>query len=94
MVDRTTYDPAKVPDLALRQIFGRQRLDPALCKLMADSKLLTVDMFAMLGESITGVKTTLMNLVPDKTKFGPDDPAVELALASLAAVCLDEPVFS
>ena len=53
MVDRTTYDPAKVPDLALRQIFGRQRLDPALCKLMADSKLLTVDMFAMLGESIT-----------------------------------------
>ena len=86
MVDRTNYDPDKVPDLALRQIFGRQRLDPALCKLMADSKLLTVDMFAMLGESITGVKTTLLNLVPDKAKFGPDDPAVELALTSLAAV--------
>ena len=86
MVDRTTYADDKVPDLALRQIFGRQRLDPALCKLMADSKLLTVEMFAMLGDSITAVKTTLQALVPDKAKFGPDDPSVELALTSLAAV--------
>ena len=86
MVDRTAYAPDKVPDLALRQIFERQRLDPGLCKLMADSKLLTVDMFAMLGESISAVKRTLQALIPDSTKFGPDEPSVELALTSLAAV--------
>ena len=80
MVDRTTYDDARVPDLALRQVFGRQRLDTGLCKLMADSGLLTVEMFAMLGETISAVKATLKALVPDQSKFGADEPAQELAL--------------
>ena len=86
MVDRTTYDDARVPDLALRQVFGRQRLDTGLCKLMADSGLLTVEMFAMLGETISAVKGTLKALVPDQSKFGADEPAQELALTTLVAV--------
>ena len=42
MVDRTKYPDDKVPDLALRQVFGRQRLPEDLCLLMANCKLLNV----------------------------------------------------
>lgn len=31
MVDRTKYPADKVPDLALRQVFGRQKLSEPLC---------------------------------------------------------------
>ncbi len=86
MVDRTASDDDKVPDLALRQVFGRQRLETGLCKLMSESGLLTVEMFAMLGESISGVKETIKTLVQDPTKLGADDAAQELALTSLVAV--------
>eukprot|EP00435_Cladocopium_sp_Y103_P044913 s60_g12.t1 len=86
MVDRTVYDPDKTPDLALRQVFGRQRVNQDLCKLAADSGLLTVETFAMLGDDIASVKATIKNLVPDHAKFGTDAPAQELALTSLAAV--------
>ena len=54
MVDRTKYPDDKVPDLALRQVFGRQRLPEDLCLLMANCKLLNVESFAMLGDSIAG----------------------------------------
>ena len=87
MVDRTTYsDAAHTPDLPLRQIFGRQRLPEALCQTVADANLLTVETFSTLGDTIAAVKTTLKAIIPDQTKFGPDEPAQELALASLAAV--------
>lgn len=56
MVDRTSYDPAAVPELSLRQVFGRQRLPTALCRLMADKRMLTVEGFAMLGDTIAAVK--------------------------------------
>ena len=86
MVDRTTYDAARTPDLPLRQVFGRQRLPPDLCKLVADRRLLTVETFAMLGDNIAAVKTTLQAMIPDATDLGPDGPSQELALTSLAAV--------
>ena len=86
MVDRTTYDSARTPDLPLRQVFGRQRLPTDLCRLVADRRLLTVETFAMLGDNIAAVKTTLQALTPDATDLGPDGPAQELALTSLAAV--------
>ena len=87
MVDRTVYtDAAHTPDLPLRQIFGRQRVPEDLCKRVADSKLLTVETFAMLGDTIAAVKTTLKALIPDPSHLGPDPPAQELALATLAAV--------
>ena len=66
MVDRTKYPDDKVPDLALRQVFGRQRLPEDLCLLMANCKLLNVESFAMLGDSIAGVKTTLKTIVQDE----------------------------
>ena len=52
MVDRTVYPDGKVPDLLLRQVYGRQRLSTDLCLLMAESGLTTVEAFAMLGDTI------------------------------------------
>ena len=86
MVDRTVYQPDHVPELPLRQIFGRQRISEDLCKLVAESGLRSVETFAMLGDTIAMVKQTLKTLIPDATKFGTDGPAQELALTSLAAV--------
>ena len=86
MVDRTVYEENKTPDLPLRQVFGRQRVSQELCKLAANSSLLTVETFATLGDDIAAVKNTLKSLVPDVTVFGADGPAQELALTSLAAV--------
>jgi len=75
MVDRTVYDADKTPDLPLHQVFGRQRVNQDLCKLAADSGLLTVETFVMLGDDIASVKATLKNLVPDHARFGTDAPA-------------------
>lgn len=86
MVDRTVYAEDKTPDLLLRQVFGRQRVSQDLCKLAANSGLLTVETFAMLGDDIAAVKNTLKSLVPDVTAFGADGPAQELAFTSLAAM--------
>ena len=86
MVDRTKYPDDQIPDLALRQVFGRQKLSEQLCLLMAGCGLLNVETVAMLGESITGVKTTLKTIVGDEDKLGATDAARELALTSMAAV--------
>eukprot|EP00439_Symbiodinium_sp_Y106_P002214 s10607_g1.t1 len=98
MVDRTVYpDKDKVPELALRQIFGRQKLPESLCLLMADKGMLLVERMAMLGDSIASVKATLKAIVGDDTKFGADAPAQELSLTLLTAVwkslkCVLEPI--
>ena len=86
MVDRTVFDADKIPDLPLRQIFGRQRVSEDLCKLAADSGLLNVETFAMLGDTIAAVKTSIRTIVTDPAKLGTDAPAQELALTNLAAV--------
>ena len=86
MVDRTTYHEDRTPDLPLRQVLGRQRISEDLCRVAADAGLLSVETFAMLGDSITAVKTTIKALIADHTKLGADGPAQELALTSLAAV--------
>ena len=86
MVDRTTYPDDKVPDLILRQVFGRQRLSSDLCKLMSATGLLTVEQFSMLGDTVGSVKTTLKAMIADQDQLGTDEPARELALTSLAAV--------
>ena len=87
MVDRTAYpDTVVVPDSALRQVFGRQRLPEKLCILAAEIGLINVETFAMLGDTIVGVKTTLKTLVEDVTKLGDTGASQELSLTSLAAV--------
>ena len=86
MVDRTKYPADQVPDLALRQVFGRQRLPENLCLLLAGCGLLNVETVAMLGESITSVKTTLKTIVADEDKLGATEAAREISLTSLAAV--------
>ena len=62
MVDRTVYAEDFTPDLALRQVLGRQRVPQALCKVVADAGLLTVDRFAMLGDDIASVKASIKTL--------------------------------
>lgn len=86
MVDRTKYPVDKVPDLALRQVFGRQKLSEPLCLLMSETGLTTLETFAMLGDTIPTVKATLKAIVADDTKFGDSVAKQELALTSLAAV--------
>ena len=85
MVDRTTYDAAKLPELALRQIFGRQRLPPGLCRLVADKSLLTVEAFAMLGDTIADVKSAVKVIVGDDALLGATAGDREIALTSIAA---------
>ena len=88
MVDRTVYaSEAATPKLNLRQIFGRQGLDTALCRLSADKGLLTVEMFAMLGQDLSSAKETLRKLwEADMSPLGADAASQELAVMSLAAV--------
>ncbi|CAE7635401.1 TGFBRAP1, partial [Symbiodinium necroappetens] len=64
----------KVPELALRQIFGRQKLPEDLCLLLADKGMLSVE------------GATIKAIGGDDTKFGPDEPARELSLTLLAAI--------
>ena len=69
-----------MPDSALQQVFGRQRLSEKLCILAAEAGLINVETFAMLGDTIAGVKATLKTLVADETKLGDSAAAKELAL--------------
>ena len=86
MVDRTAYaDEAHTPKIALRQIFGRLGLRSELCRAAADGGLLSVEVFAMLGDTATAVKTALQTLLPTAA-LGADAAARELALMQLAAV--------
>ena len=86
MVDRTVYaDEAHTPKIALRQIFGRLALRSELCRAAADGGLLSVEVFAMLGDTATAVKTSLQTLLPTST-LGADAAAQELSLMQLAAV--------
>ena len=86
MVDRTAYaDEAHTPKIALRQIFGRLGLRSELCRAAADGGLLSVEVFAMLGDTATAVKTSLQTLLPTAT-LGVDAAAQELSLMQLAAV--------
>ena len=88
MVDRTVYaNKAATPKLNLRQIFGRQGLDTGLCRLSADKGLLTVEMFAMLGQDLSSAKETLRKLwEADMTPLQADAASQELSVMSLAAV--------
>ena len=86
MVDRTVYDEDKVPALALRQIFGRQRLPEAMCKLAASSGLLSVERFAMLGDTLADMKASFVKIVRSPDALGADDAQRELHLTCLASV--------
>ena len=85
-MDRTKYPEDQVPELAVCQIFGRQKLESDLCLLLAASGLTSIERLAMLGASISSVKTTVKAIVDDETKFGNTAAKRELALTQLAAV--------
>eukprot|EP00435_Cladocopium_sp_Y103_P055182 s631_g18.t1 len=86
MVDRTVYaDETHTPKIALRQIFGRLGLKSELCRAAADGGLLSVEVFAMLGDTASAVKTSLQTLIPTAA-LGTDAAGQELSLMQLAAV--------
>lgn len=88
MVDRTTYtDEAHTPKLALRQIFGRQGLKSELCVAAADAGLLSVEVFAMLGDTAAAAKTALRAIVPEHA-LGATGGERELGVMQLASVWL------
>lgn len=86
MVDRTAYaDEAHTPKIALRQIFGRLSLREALCRSAANAELLSVEVFAMLGDTAANAKTALRTLIPE-AQLGTNAAEIELSLMQLAAV--------
>ena len=86
MVDRTVYaNEAHTPKIALRQIFGRLGLRTELCRAAADSGLVSVEVFAMLGDAAAAVKTALRTVIPTAA-LGANAADQELALMQLAAV--------
>ena len=88
MVDRTKYDDeATTPKIALRQIFGRLSLKSELCKSAAKAGLLSVEIFAMLGDSAKAAKEQIRILIPDD-ELGTDAPSRDLACMQLSAVWL------
>ena len=86
MVDRTQYAAeAHTPKISLRQIFGRMGLREGLCRAAADGGLLSVEVFAMLGDTAGAVKTTLKTMIP-VTALGTSDAEQELSLMQLSAI--------
>ena len=88
MVDRTKYDSEETtPKIALRQIFGRLSLKTELCKSAAKAGLLSVEIFAMLGDSAKAAKDQIRILIPED-ELGTDAPERDLSCMQLAAVWL------
>ena len=88
MVDRTKYDSEdKTPKISLRQIFGRLNLKSELCKSAANAGLLSVEIFAMLGDSAKAAKDQIKILIPED-ELGASAPERDLAGMQLAAVWL------
>ena len=86
MVDRTKYDSEETtPKIALRQIFGRLSLKSELCKSAAKAGLLSVEVFAMLGDTAKAAKDQLKVLIPED-ELGADTAERELSTMQLAAV--------
>ena len=87
MVDRTKYvDKASTPDLALRQIFGRQKVPPTTCLMFAEAGLLSIDTVATLGDSHQSVRASFSILAGGDEKLGADGRAREMVLVQVVAV--------
>ncbi|CAE7645183.1 unnamed protein product [Symbiodinium necroappetens] len=65
----------KIPELALRQIFGRQKLPEDLCLLLADKGMLSVERVAMLLAAIWKSSSTLQEHVATRRAKMEEDPS-------------------
>ena len=73
MVDQTIYFlDDHTPELAVRQIFGRQRSPSKLCLLFAGLGLLTLDCIVHLGEDPATVRKTFTRIIDGDNKLGSD----------------------
>ena len=87
MVDRTRYvDKLSTPDLALRQIFGRQKVPSSTCLLFAAAGLLNVDTVATLGDSHASVRASFTILAGGEENLGATPRDREMCLVQAVAV--------
>ena len=71
MVDHTAYsDIDTTPELAVRNIFGRQRAPAKLCLLFAGCGLLTSDCNSQLGQDPASVRKTFSPIIDGDDKLG------------------------
>ena len=85
MVDLTTYPTGLEPTLGLKQVFGRLNVPSELCIKSVRLGLKSVENYAMLGDDLSSAKATLRT-ISSGSPLGVDDPAIEIALLSLASV--------
>ena len=86
-MDRTIYkDKDHTPETALRQIFARQRLPEKLCLLIAETGLLSVERFAVIGEKLNDAKETFKTMLDLEDKLGSTVSEKALNLTLIAAV--------
>ena len=86
MVDRTTYPKDEVPELLLRQLFGKHNVHEDLCLLMAKHGLRSVEHFAMLGDNLEMAKKTFIAMITDVAKLGATEAAQQTALLYICTV--------
>jgi len=86
MVDRTVYPKDAAPELGLRQLFGKHKVAPDLCLLIAEVGLRSVEQVAVLGDTLASVKATFKTVIRDVDKLGSDDAAKGSALLSVCTV--------
>ena len=73
MLDQTIYFlDDHTPELAVRQIFGRQRSPAKLCRLFAGLGLLTLDCVVHLGEDPATVRKTFTRIIDGDNQLGSD----------------------
>ena len=71
MVDHTAYSNIDTtPELAVRNIFGRQRAPAKLCLLFAGCGLLTSDRISQLGQDPASVRKTFSLIIDGDDKLG------------------------
>ena len=80
MVDRAAYPDGKVLDLAVRRIFGCQKLPSNTCLLMVEIGMLSLERIAMLGDDLATVKTTLKTLAASEDVLNAPGPCGDQAL--------------
>ena len=88
MVDHTAYSNIDTtPELAVRNIFGRQRAPAKLCLLFAGCGLLTSDRISQLGQDPASVRKTFSLIIDGDDKLGAHLFEQECNWLTVLAIC-------
>ena len=84
MVDATDYKEGKVPTQALKQVFGRLSIDSKICMMAVEAGLVSVENFAMLGDTVSSAKQTVAVIM--ESRLAESEADKQAQLLSFAAV--------